>query len=397
MARVRSPYLPLRDLLIVLALTVAGQLLIQMSGAFAPALVRYPGPWEPTVGADTLWYLRLAADLPAFEQASVTKLGYLGLLWIDTRLSLGGWGVVGVQSTLLLIAGLSLFRVVGARFGPRAGMLAAGVLLLNPQVTQWTKVLLIEGVFIPSMVILVVLLARAEVVRSLRPIALAFAAASVLIRPNGVGAVLGTVGALAMQRDRGRRVVPFLLGTIAVVLIVVLTPVFATPGGDEDTIAARTYGGLVIWVAPDHVTIPMPPPGDASDLSNVAAVRYAAEHPIAVARLAAQRVFWELVQVRPHYPTIVNVVLGLQMGFVFALALIGARRMRDDALTRSTRWVSVGLLLVVAGTWAVAEGRFGWAMLATWSPWIGVGADSLLERRLTRAGPRPTGTVEDPG
>lgn len=383
MRRTRSPQRS--GLISALLLAVAGQLLIQVLGTVAPALVRYPGPWGPTIGADTLWYLRAAADLPAVEPASVTKLAYLLLLAADARLGLDGWGVVIVQSALLVIAGTLVLRSVRARFGPRAGLLAAAVLLLNPQVTQWTKVLLIEGVFMPLMVILVVVLARSDGVRGLRPVALVIAASSVLVRPNGVGALLGTIGALAMQRDRGRRLVPFALGTISVILTVVLAPVFATPGGDENTIAARTYEGLVIWVAPDDVVIDMPPPDDPSDLSNLAVVRYAIQHPLAVGRLAAQRVGWELVQVRRHYPTTANVIIGLQMSIVFALAVLGARRMRQEALTRSILWVSAGLLLVVAGTWAVAEGRFGWAVLATWSPWIGVGADSLLRRPAGRA------------
>jgi hypothetical protein len=88
---------------------------------------------------------------------------------------------------------------------------------------------------------------------------------------------------------------------------------------------------------------------------------------------------------------VVNVVIGVQMIVLFALAGLGAVRARRDPVTPSILAVSAGLLLVIAGTWAIAEGRFGWAMFATWSPWIGIGADAVwngLRGRLGRAAPR---------
>jgi len=115
-------------------------------------------------------------------------------------------------------------------------------------------------------------------------------------------------------------------------------------------------------------------------VSNRGLIRYAASNPLPVARLGLLRIWWELVQVRPHYPLAVNGVVGLQMVLFYGLAALGLRRNRSPTLTHVTSAMTVGLLLVIGATWAIAEGRFGWAILAMWSPLVGIGAETLMQR-----------------
>jgi hypothetical protein len=365
----------LRDLAVVAGLVTSGQVLLQVVGRLRPASVRYPGPWRPTATGDTGVYLSAAADLPTLPAHHVTKLVYLGLVRIDAALGLAGWGLLGLQMLLLGLAALVLLRHVGSRWGRRAGVLSAAVLVLNPNVAQWSKTIFVEPVFIPLMVILVVVLAIAVKDRRSAPGAVALGLLSIVVRPNGIGAALGASAVLATTLRRAR-LASFVAATAVLGAVAVLSPAFQSPGGDENTLAARTYEGLVIWVEPDPVRIAMPEPVDPTDLRNVAVIGYAAQHPVAVLRLAGHRVLAEVTQVRAHYPVLVNRIVAVQMAGYFLLAAIGLRLTFRDPLTRSILAVSVGLLLVIAGTWAIAEGRFGWAMFATWSPWVGIGADA---------------------
>lgn len=378
------------DVAVVAAMVVSGQVLLQLIGRIVPSAVRYPGPWVPTATEDTGVYVSAAMRLPQLEPHLWTKSFYIGLIRADDALGLQGWGLLAIQSLLLVAAGLALLKYVEPRWGRRAGLISAAVLVLNPNVTQWTKTIFTEAVFMPLMVLLALMLATSLERSWLRVPVLVLAGLSLAVRPNGFGAVLGVmvVVALSLRRWRG---LSLTAGVILLAAVAVLSPAFQTPGGEENTLAARTYEGLVIWVSPDFVRMEMPPAADATDLSNSAVIRYAVEHPLAVASLGARRVFWEIVQVRPHYPTAVNVIVAVQMVAFLTLALIGVSGSRRDPLTMSISGVSVGLLLVIAATWAIAEGRFGWAMFATWSPWVGIGADVLLRR--VRGGQRELPTT----
>jgi hypothetical protein len=368
------------DAVTVGVLVASGQIILQTAGRLFPSAVRYPGPWVPTATEDTGVYLAAAAELPNLQPHHWTKFLYLLFIRIDSSLGLDGWGLLVFQVLLLAGAGITVLRYVAVRWGRRAGLIGAAALVVNPNVAQWTKTIFTEAVFMPLVVLIVIAAAASLESSRLRPLVLVLAGLSVAVRPNGFGVALGTIAVLSFSLTR-RRALSLAVGLALLALVAVFSPAFQTPGGDENTLAARTYEGLVIWVSPDFVRTAMPVPIDESDLSNSAVVRYALQHPIAVLRLGALRVFWEFVQVRSHYPTSINILVALQMIGFFALAGTGLMSAKSHPLTRSILAVSIGMLLVIAGTWAIAEGRFGWAVFAAWSPWVGIGGVALLRRR----------------
>lgn len=378
---------PTRWLGRVAALVLIGQVGVQMLGRLAPSSVRFPGSFGPVLTPDSPGYLQAAAELPAIRAEHLTKTLYLLLLRLDQALSLEGWGVVLLQLVVLALAGTAVATLVARHHGDRAAVLAAAVLVMNPQISQWARAILTDSLFISLVVVLAVVLARFLELRTSPLPPLLLGTALVFLRPNGLGALVGVI-AVAILRMRRFRAVTALVSIALLATVLMLAPGFQTPGGEENTLAARTYEGLVIWMGEDDVRIAMPAPAQPDDLTNAGLVRYAAAHPLAVLRLGLLRVGWELIQIRPHYPTAVNGVVALQMLALAVLALMGLRRNVQASLGPAVLALSAGLLLVIAGTWAIAEGRFGWAVLAMWSPWVGTGADALLERlRPGRAGP----------
>jgi 4-amino-4-deoxy-L-arabinose transferase-like glycosyltransferase len=364
---------------IVLTLSVVGQAIVQAIGRLIPSMVRYPGPWAPTLMEDSGVYIRQAENLPQLQPEFVTKSVYIALLRFDEMLGASGWLIVSIQFAMLVAAGYALAQFVGDRWGDRAGVLAAAFFVLNPQVTQWTKTIFMDPLFMPLIVMLTLLLARTVEGESTRLSLAIVGIIALFLRPNGLGAVLGVAGLLILRSKR-LRFAKAGVGLAFVVAVLLVSPAFETPGGVENTLAARTYEGLVVWVAPDHVRIDMPAATDPSDFSNSALARYALQHPVSMMRLGLLRVGWEFIQIRSHYPPVLNGIIGLQMFGVFILAMVGFRGAHGSALNASVVAVSLGLMLIVAGTWAIAEGRFGWAMFATWSPWLGLGADRLMSK-----------------
>jgi len=270
-------------------------------------------------------------------------------------------------------------REVAIHHGDRAAVLAVAVLVLNPQISQWVKAVLTDSLFISLVVILAIELSRFLEERTSVLLPVGIAASLVFLRPNGIGAALAALLVVTWSMQRFRIVAS--LSVIALASLVVLgSPAFQSPGGENNTLAVRTYEGLVIWMGEDDITTSMPMPSEPDDVSNRGLVRYATANPLPVIRLGLLRIWWELIQVRPHYPLAVNGVVGLQMLFFYGLAVLGSHHNRSPALTHATSAMTVGLLLVIGATWAIAEGRFGWAALALWSPLVGIGAEALIQR-----------------
>jgi len=362
-----------------LVLTALGQFGTEALGGLAPGIVRFPGGWAPVLTPDSPGYLEAATRLPALPSEYLTKVVYLLLLRGDQALSLGGWGIILLQFIGLALAGAVVGRAVAIHHGDRAAFLAVAVLVLNPQISQWVKAVLTDSLFISLVVILAIQLSRFLEERTSVLLPLGIALSLVFLRPNGIGAALAALLVVTWSMERFR--VAASLSAIALASVVVLgSPAFQSPGGENNTLADRTYEGLVIWMGEDDVTTPMPKPNEPDDVSNRGLIRYAASNPLPVARLGLLRIWWELVQVRPHYPLAVNVVVGLQMVLFYGLAGLGLRRNSSSTLTHATCAMTVGLLLVIGATWAIAEGRFGWAILAMWSPLVGIGAERLMQR-----------------
>jgi hypothetical protein len=110
------------------------------------------------------------------------------------------------------------------------------------------------------------------------------------------------------------------------------------------------------------------------------------DQPLAAARLAVTRIAVEVAQVRRHYPPVVNAALAAAMATILALAAVGLADRRGRVLRLPTAVVVLPLVAVVGVTFAVPEGRYGWAGLVALAPAVGVGAAAVLERL---RGPQP--------
>ncbi len=327
----------LRALGIVAVLLAAGAPLTRANGTFTSAA----GP--AILVPDSELYLDVLA-LSELLTLPWTRLGYPMMIAIGAIRSEAELVAVTINALALLSGGYVLFRVTEARAGLPAAVIAATVLVTNPMTAQWLRIVTTEAVFFGTVAVI--------------------AGLSVRILDGSA-------------RWPDRSVLP---------LSALLLPAAYTATGPpaEGSIAQQLYTGVIVQGA-EHVrtTVTMPLPADPEDPTFEAAARYALSHPIATAKLALARLAVETVQVRRHYPTVVNAAFAIAMLVLAGAVAAGwndprARRSRTVFLV-----IGVPLMLLTMATFAVPEGRYGWAYLLPLAPIAGIGADRVIVRLRT--------------
>ncbi|HCV36963.1 MAG TPA: hypothetical protein DF783_08545, partial [Acidimicrobiaceae bacterium] len=254
--------------------------------------------------------------------------------------------------------------------------------LLHPLINQWTRYVLTETLFFSGVVLTAYCLARAVDIErwSWGPLWLV-AGLTFSIRPNGIvllGAVI-TVLALSQRARLPRRLTIVAATWATILLLAVVSPSLSAVHGD---FGSETWKGTVVHGVPE-TSITMPEPSNF-DNSNRALVGYALSNPADISRLAATRVWWEMKQVRPWYSSDLNLFLTVSMTSLYSLAALGAWSARKTRLNLIILGISVPFGAVIASTWAIWEGRFGWWFLVLWTVWAGIGVNRLLHPILDR-------------
>lgn len=331
------------------------------------------------LSADSYGYIANGATWSGVGSETWNRWAFLTLIRIGEYLGSGPLFLVIVQALLLTASGAAVFDLARRHSGPLAGYLAASVILVNPLVSQWVRFVLTEATFYSLIVFAVWAAERVVAGRGGEASLIAVAVAITMTRPNGVlvgAACLTALVAVGLRAPLRRVAVLLVWATAAGVLVAGLND--ATPRYGWDT-ATYTIEGVVIEGA-EHArtSIAMPEPTQPIR-SNRELILYAVEHPTSVGRLALTRIFVETVQIRRHYPSAVNLAVGLFMAGYLVASAIGLVMLARTPLTRVSLLVAVPLALLVGGTFAVPEGRFGWAFLIAFSAHAGVGGSRALE------------------
>lgn len=331
------------------------------------------------LSSDSYGYLANGVTWSGVGSETWNRWAFLTIIRIGEYLGSGPIFLVIVQALLLTAAGAALFDLARRHSGPLAGYLAASAILLNPMVSQWVRFVLTEAMFYSLIVFAVWAAERVVAGRGGQLSLIAVAVAITMTRPNGVlvgAACLTALVAVRLRAPQRGVVVLLVWGMAASILVAGLND--ATPRYGWDT-AAYTVEGVVIEGA-EHArtSIEMPQP-TRPIRSNRDLILYAAEHPTAVGRLALTRIFIETIQIRRHYPSVVNLAVGLFMAGYLVASVVGLVMLARTPLTRVSLLVAVPLALLIGGTFAVAEGRFGWAFLIAFSAHAGVGGSRALE------------------
>jgi len=325
---------------------------------------------------DSVGYLAASKTWGDVAAAPWPRWGYLVILRLGHLLGDAPAVAVAIQVLTTVAVGVLLLREVRELAGPIAGAVAAAVLLVNPMTAQWLRFVLTESLLRPRRHPVVLLAARGIESRADAAALVAVAGVAAVFRPTGPLLACAAV-ALVLRAQPWPRPVRLVTGAtlVAVVAGALLLGSAATGPPAEGSLGSQLRDGVVVEGTADvRTTIAMPPAAGEDVLG------YATAHPLAVTRLAAARVAVEVAQVRRHYPTPVNVALGAAMLVFSVLATLGLLDTRGRDLRVPTAAVALPLIGVVAVTFAVPEGRYGWAGLVAVAPAVGVGTAALWER-----------------
>jgi hypothetical protein len=334
---------------------------------------------------DSLFYLSASTritDLTAFEQL---YSGYIYLLHLSQFFSESGIFMVLIQSLFVLFAGYALFSISEELGGSKAAWFAVTFYFLLPMLTQWTRYILTESIFY-ALIIIGLRLATLRHDDQKTFLIVPVIVLVIFLRPNGIviACALATILVIAKFRS-------ILFSTLLVILIwsigftfglTLLSSNHVGQGTVQSSIFEKTLEGDVVFGVAE-TRHKMPPPLN-SDRSNGAFIKYISENPGDNIQLGALRLFWEFKQVRPWYSTSLNVFISFVMFGFYTFCLIGMIKVRNKAIVRATVILTLPSALLIAGTWAIWEGRFAWWILICWIPIFGVGlshaSDFVLRR-----------------
>lgn len=373
-------------------LVVIGQSFLAIFSPMTRASRAFGGSVGPggvaLLSSDSLYYLRLAESPSLLEASPLTRVALPAILWFGAVLGSAEVFSVSLNLLALLLAGIALHRLGHRLGGTRAaGLLAAAALVVNPFVAQWARFVLTETLSYAAIVGILWAVVQFVDDRSTKALGLLVVLGSfiTLLRPNGVLVFAGALGVVTLSLARGR-----LRRTVLQMLIwAVALTVFFVGSREPELGSERTsqlvigllYDGVVVEGTPEVlVTTSMPAMADPEDRSLRAAIEYSVRHPLSVARLAGLRVAHETLQLRRHYPNSVNILLFGGFALFLSFAVIGARVAPSRSLQQAAMFLAFPQVMLVAGTFAVPEARYGWTYLVTLCVWAGIGADRLLRR-----------------
>lgn len=388
-ARLRIPVL-------VLALVAFGQSFLIAIGPLTRAGRAFGGSIGPggiaLLSSDSLYYLELSRSSAILQEAPVTRLALPIILRLGSALGSAELFAVAINLVALTLAGVALHDL-GRRLGgtETTGFLAAASLVVNPLTAQWARFILTETLSYAMVIGILWVATRLTARRSPQMFALLLVLGTsiTLLRPNGVLVLAGGLGAVELLRNRERtrrsRILIHVIIWNAAALVFFAGSMEPTLGSERTSqlVLGLLYDGVIVEGTPEVlVTTPMPVPEDASDLSLSGAVDYALRHPVAVAKLGIMRIAYETLQLRPHYPVVVNLVMGIGFAAFVLFVVIGIRADRSRVLRPAVVMLALPQVLLIAATFAVPESRYGWTYLVTLCPWAGIGADRILRRAL---------------
>ena len=349
------------------------------------------------IAPDSSYYLR-PSGLSEVLALPWTRWGYPLLLQLNLGIIDRAAVGVLVNALALVIAGALLFHVTRQIGGTVAAAAALAVLSVNPMTAQWVRIVMTESVFFATVAIACSLSIRLLSLHPRRTDAMALllvAMFAATTRPNGFLVTFSALIVLVLASVRSLRL-RIAAGVLLAVFIVPAGLLAHAASGPpaEGSLTSQLYAGVVIE-GTDHVrtTIRMPAPRDVRDESLGAGARYALDHPLATLRLGSTRLAAETLQVRRHYPGIVNLGFGIGILVLLVAVATGWRDERSRTPRRVFLVMGLPLMLLTMATFAVPESRYGWAYLIASSPLAGIGVARVSERR-ARAQMRSTDRVE---
>jgi hypothetical protein len=330
--------------------------------------------------SDSFFYLAASArvsNLTSFEQLYI---GYIYLLHVSQFFSDSGILMVLIQFLFVILASYALFSITEQIGGPKAAWISVVFYLLLPMLTQWTRYILTESIFY-ALIIIGMRLATLRKSNWTRFLLIPVIVLIIFLRPNGIISACAILTILFILKRKRNLVSALLAVLIWCVGIVFSSTLLSSNNTGQETVQGsifdKTVEGTVVFGV-EELKRKMPPPL-TSERSSRAFIQYISDFPAENLRLGALRLFWEFKQVRPWYSSSLNLFISFVMCSFYFFSLIGLIRVKNKVFVRAAVILTLPSALLIAGTWAIWEGRFAWWVLICWIPFFAVGISDTFE------------------
>jgi 4-amino-4-deoxy-L-arabinose transferase-like glycosyltransferase len=313
-------------------------------------------------GGDTARYLDGASNLLAgrpFQEKQTSYLGYVVAVAFFQSLGASTKGMVIFQIAVAALAALALYDLGRQLSGRFAGLLAAGLLIVNIDIARWHIYVLTDSLYISLVVLSTWFIHRAaEKAKWWYAGTAVLVLCAAFIRPNG-WVIVPITAVYWIVRARVRQWVKY--GAAALTLLTFLAGT-AFIGSFRQGIQAEgpdmwLRQGVVIWQY-NGWRVPMPVEPHDSEDGWVGSLGYPLRHPWPSARLAVGRVALELLHARPFYSATHNALVVIAVLMLYPLAVLGYLRLKSAPLARLMSAIIGSHMLIVALTFADWDGRF---------------------------------------
>lgn len=325
---------------------------------------------------------RILAGLPLVEfQWAYTA--YIAVVAAGLALGGGLATVVGVQIAAAAGAGLALWSLAAILGGPLAGLVAAGTLLVNPDVLRWHSYVLSDSLYTSAVAGGAWAAWRAaERGRLWYGAALLVLVPAWFLRPTGV-VLLPVTGVFWVARGlAARNVRQVVVGVVTVVAAVMATLAITPVRGRMDRAPGFLLEHGIVLYQDSATRMEMPTRCPADGRGLLGSLRYVTRHPRASLTLFARRVAVELSHVRPGYSRRHNALIAATLLPLYALALAGIGATWRHPLTHLLLALIAAHLGLVAVTLADNDGRFLLHVLGPIAVLAGAGLSALARRHV---------------
>ena len=329
---------------------------------------------------DSTFYFNAASHVTELSSFESLYSGYIYLIFFSQIISNSGILMVAIQAIFVITAAYAMFSLAQDYGGSLASWVAVSFYLLAPMLSQWTRYILTESIFY-SLIVIGLRLATLKSNWSGAAI-IPLTVLLTTLRPNGVliGCAVLTIFVLEKLREPSKRI--FLIFSIWI-----FCGFFLLSGGGESqgSFFEKTLEGNVVFGVKE-LNFDMPQP-DSLDRSNFAYAKYIFDNPIPNVEIGLLRIFWELKQFRPWYSASLNLFLMVTMASFFLFSFIGLIKIWRKPLLKAITILTLPSAILIALTWAIWEGRFGWWFMVVWIPLFGIGVGKVVGAVYLRINP----------
>jgi len=287
------------------------------------------------------------------KQASYS--GYIFFLVFLRYLQLSSVGVVAVQICFAAVAGLALYELANHLAGRVAGLLAAILFLLNPDIFRWNLFVLTDALYIDFVILACWAIWKASGSLWTKTLSFAVVLFASSIRPNGWLLPLIAVFYWILLEVKHRLAKISLIGALLVSFGFGLSRgQFFVSGIENESPLSALHNKVIIWGYPHPFEGAL---GSRSvDWKRLSL--YVVKNPVSTMKLAALRVAAEFGHVRPFYSKLHNMALLLFLPAIYASAVYGFWQLRNEPLVLLMIAIVLYHTLIVAAFFADWDGRF---------------------------------------